>query len=598
MDDTRFEPVVRLILTFILAFVISESSSYSEGNDSMKKSIFSVTAILIVLLCFTFHAEPSDQMKKTVPEQWKPGFESICSEESFAYLEFIAADELEGRDTASVGQTIARNYIRSLYKIWRIEPAGDPLGKNRSFEQRIDMVEKVFGPNMRLEVLTETENAVFFFEEDFSGNMGADVPGEIDAPVVFAGYGLSAPDLGYDDFEKIDVRNRIVVISTGKPGGDSKESPFNQPRNLARFAGRRTPAENCARLLAEKGAKALLLVDESFSRVSNAGGYMRGSRIRSDSRKVTALKLSTVDRMVPFFWVSPSVADRIFAASGKSFIAAREKIDSSLEANSFYLPDVTIKINLDIQRKNTVSANLLGKIEGSDPVLKQEYVVIGAHLDHIGMNKDGYVFNGADDNGSGSVGVMQAAKAFALNPEKPKRTILFAHWTGEEKGLLGSNHFVHFPTVPLENIVACINLDMICTDTSMASLKRGIDEYSITLEELAEFKNDPKTLLAAITSLPSPDIVEHYSQLSREYLDLQPVPLCSDPMPGNSDHWPFSRRKIPSVFFFTMGDGLAHQPADTVERINAEKMSKIIKLAYLLAFQIADTTDRPAWEKQ
>ncbi|MFC2160847.1 M20/M25/M40 family metallo-hydrolase [Acidobacteriota bacterium] len=564
----------------------------------MRKSIYSMTTALIIVLFFAFPAEQNAQEKKTVPERWKPGFESIRSEESYAFLEFIAADELEGRDTASVGQTIARNYIKSIYKIWGIEPAGDLRGISRSFEQRIDMVEKVFGQNMRLEVLSESESRVFFFEDDFSGNMGADVPGEIDAPVVFAGYGLSAPDLNYDDFEKIDVRNRIVVVSTGKPGKDRKDSPFNQPRNLARFAGRRTPAENCARLLAEKGAKALLLIDESFSRVSNAGGYIRGSRISSDSSKVTALKLSTVDRMVPFFWVSPSVADCIFSASGTSFTEAKEKIDSSLKPNSFYLRAVSAKINLDIQRKNTVSANLLGRIEGSDPELKREYVVIGAHLDHIGMNKDGYVFNGADDNGSGSVGVMQAAKAFAINPEKPKRTILFAHWTGEEKGLLGSSHFVHFPSVPLENVVACINLDMICTDTSMDRLKQGIDEYSITLEELADFRNDPKTLLAAITSLPSPDMVEHYSQLSRDYLDLQPVPLCSDPMPGNSDHWPFSRMNIPSVFFFTMGDGLAHQPGDTVERINAEKMSKIIKLAYLLAFQIADTYDRLSWEKQ
>jgi hypothetical protein len=586
------------VLTFDLAFDNSESSFYWEGNDSMKKVILSLTAISIVMLCFTFPAEQSDQTKKVVPERWRPGFESIRPEESYAYLEFIASDELEGRDTPSVGQTIARKYIKSLYKIWGIEPAGDLRGKSRSFEQRIDMVKKEFGRNMKLEVITENEKAGFFFGEDFSGNMGADVPGEIDAFVVFAGYGLSAPDLGYDDFEKIDVRNKIVVISTGKPGDDRKDSPFNQPRNLARFAGRRTPAENCARFLAEKGAKALLLVDESFSRISNAGGYIRGARIRSDSNKVTALKLSTVDRMVPFFWVSPSVAERIFASSSESFAVAKEKIDSSLKPNSFYVKGVTVKINLDIQRKNTVSANLLGRIEGSDPVLKEEYVVIGAHLDHVGMNKDGYVFNGADDNGSGSVGVLQAAKAFALNPEKPKRTILFAHWTGEEKGLLGSSHFVHFPSVPLDNIVACINLDMICTDTSMERLKQGIDEYSITLEELAEFKDDPKTLLAAITSLPSPDMVELYSRLSQDYLDLQPVPLCSDPMPGNSDHWPFSRKRIPSVFFFTMGDGLAHQPADTVERINAVKMSEVIKLAYLLAFQIADTAARPAWQTQ
>jgi Zn-dependent M28 family amino/carboxypeptidase len=190
---------------------------------------------------------------------------------------------------------------------------------------------------------------------------------------------------------------------------------------------------------------------------------------------------------------------------------------------------------------------------------------------------------------------MQIAKAFALNPEKPSRTILFAHWTGEEKGLLGSSHFVHFPTVPFENIVACINLDMICTNTPLKNLKRGLDEYEITLEELEKYEDDPETLLAAITSLPSPDMKAHYQQLSRDYLDLQPVPLCSDPMPGNSDHWPFSRKKVPSVFFIAMGEGYAHQPLDTVEKINPQKMSEIVKLAYLMAFKIADTRERPAW---
>jgi hypothetical protein len=535
------------------------------------------------------------QEKKAIPERWRIGFNSIRPEESYAYLEFIAADELEGRDTASKGQTIARKYIMSLYKVWGIKPAGDQQGRNRSFEQRIDMVEKVFGPEMRIDVKTENGNFSFYFGKDFSGNMGADVPGVIDAPAVFAGYGLSARDLEYDDFAGIDVRNKVVVISTGKPGGGRKDSPFNQPENLARFAGRRTPAENCARLLAEKGAAALLLVDESFGRVPNAGGYMRDSRIRSDSRKVTALKLSTVDRMVPFFWVSSSVADQLFSASGKSFPMAKDKIDSSLKPSSFDITGVQVKINLEIKRTNTVSANLLGKIEGSDPDLKEEVVVIGAHLDHIGMTKEGYVFNGADDNGSGSVGVMQIAKAFTINPEKPKRTILFAHWTGEEKGLLGSSHFVHFPTVAFENIVACINLDMICTNTPLRNLKRGIEEYAITLEELERFEDDPETLLAAITSLPSPDMKELYEQLSRDYLDLQPVPLCSDPMPGNSDHWPFSRQKVPSVFFIAMGEGFAHQPADTVEKINADKMSEIVKLAYLMAFKIADAPERPAW---
>jgi hypothetical protein len=137
----------------------------------MRQSIFSKTAILIIFSFFAFPAEQRAQQRKIVPERWKQSYESIRPEESYAFLEFIAADELEGRDTPSVGQTIARNYIKSLYKIWGIEPAGDLRGESRSYEQRIDMVEKWFGQNMRLEVFTENESFVFFFEEDFTGNM-------------------------------------------------------------------------------------------------------------------------------------------------------------------------------------------------------------------------------------------------------------------------------------------------------------------------------------------------------------------------------------------------------------------------------------------
>ncbi len=554
--------------------------------------------ICLISLCRIDSIGNAVQDKKPVPERWRTGLDSIKPGESYAMLEFLSADELEGRDTASKGQTIARKYIQSLYKIWGIEPAGDPRGKSHSYEQRIDMLEKKFGPDMRIECTTGDTQSRFFFGKDFSGNLGVDVPGKIQTSAVFAGYGLSTPDLDYDDFAGIDVRGKIVVISTGKPGGTRQDSPFNFPKNLARFAGRRTPAENCARLLAEKGAAALLLIDEAFGRVSNAGGYVQGTRIGSDHKRITFLRLSTVDRMVPFFWASPSVANSLFVESEITLAEAKQKIDASLKPHSFDIPGVNVTLHLDIQGTRTVTANLLGKLEGSDPELKKEYVLIGAHLDHIGMNNEGYVFNGADDNGSGSVGVLQAAKAFALNKQKPRRSILFAHWTGEEKGLLGSAHFVHFPTVPMENIVACINLDMICTDTAMENIMRGIEEYSITQEELSCFENNPKTLLAAITSLPSPDIKELYTQISQDYLNLQPVPLCSNPMPGNSDHWHFAREKVPSVFFFTMGNGHAHRPTDTVERINAEKMSEIIKLAFLMAFKIADSPQRPAWEEK
>lgn len=291
------------------------------------------------------------------------------------------------------------------------------------------------------------------------------------------------------------------------------------------------------------------------------------------------------------------MAKSIFGGSGTTFEALKTDIDTRIKPHSLNIKGVKVKINLDIERTNTVSANVLAVIEGSDPELKDEYILIGAHLDHVGMNKEGYVFNGADDNASGSVGVLQAAKAFALNPVKPKRSILFAQWTGEEKGLLGSTHFVFFPTIPLKNIVACINLDMICTDTSMENLARSVNEVEITKEELSQYEDDPDTLLAAFTSSPSPMLADFYSQLSRDHLHLQPVPMSSYPMIGNSDHYPFAQRKIPSVFLFTMGNGFAHSPADTFEKANFDKMSRVVKLAYLLAFKIGDTVERIEWNE-
>jgi hypothetical protein len=568
----------------------------------MRKKIFCLFFISVVFLGAGpgLSAEDAYEPGIPVPSHMEKGFISINSVDSFSYLAFIAADELEGRDTATRGLTIARKYIQSLYETWGIEPAGDRLDegeeKKRSFEQKMDMVEVKFGEKMRMEIQSGPRRASFEWGKDYSGGSGASIPGVIEASAVFAGYGLSAPDLGYDDFAGIDVRNKIVITVVGKPGGNRNDSPFNKPENRARFAGRYTPAEKCARLLARKGALALLIIDEDVGRVDNAGGYLQGAEIHSARRSIVAPALSSSDPMVPFFWASPSIADVLFAGKGLDFSSVREQIDDSLKPRSMAFPQSKVSIHLDIIRKKTVSANLLGMIQGSDPELKNEFVIIGAHLDHVGMNEQGYVFNGADDNGSGSVGVLQAAKAFALNPVKPKRSILFAHWTGEEKGLLGSRHFVAFPSVPLSDIVACINLDMICRNTELTSILEDFHDLGFDRERLSQYPDQPEKIVTAFVSKPSPILADISARLGKDHCGLIIVPLLSYPMLGNSDHFPFAGKGMPSVFFNTQGHRDLHQPSDTIEKINAEKMSQIIKLSYLLAFSIADSPDRPEWE--
>jgi hypothetical protein len=527
----------------------------------------------------------------------KAGFESIRSADSVSYLTFISAEELEGRDTPSKGQSIARRYIQSLYRTWGIKPIGDPTASGRSYEQRVPMVIKTYNPGTLLELISSSTTQEYVADRDFSFVMGADFAGTIEGPVVFAGYGISAPDLAHDDFAAVDVRNKIVLVAAGKPGGKRPDSPFNSREHWARFEGRRTPAENCARLLARKGAAALIVADDSLDRFISPHGYKRGAQIMSSSNRVFSPALSVADPMVPTFWASTRIAEAAFRAAPRSFAETVLKIDQDLKPGSFDLAGIKIRIRLEMEQKISACGNLLGMIEGSDPELRKEYVVIGAHLDHVGMNKDGYVFPGADDDGSGSVGVLQIAKALAVNPQKPRRSVIFAHWTGEEKGLVGSRYFLKFPTVPLKDIVAYINLDMISHDCPLEEVLEEAETFRLTKEESDRIQGDPKKLLRAYVSLPSPDFTALIMKTNSTYIGLDVIPLPSFPMLGNSDHYFFAFEKIPSVFFFTGGNENAHSPLDTVERINAEKMATVVKLAYLLAFSAADEPARPRWEQ-
>ncbi len=532
-----------------------------------------------------------------VPEKMRLGFESINAADSYSYLEFIAADELEGRDTPSKGLTIARRYIQSLYKTWGIKPAGDGSDNARSYEQKFAILFKEVADDTCLEVKTHDKVQRFLRGKDFTCSDGADFPGEIRGSVVYAGYGLYAPDMGYDDFAGIDVRGKIVMISAGKPGGDRADSPFNRPENRARFSGRRTPAENCARLLSERGAAALIIIDESQGMRRSPHGYIHGDRISSSSNRIFSPDLAEADPMVPSFWASRRVADAVFSSGDESYSETKAVIDETIRPNSKFFSQTEISFDLNIVTTSSLTANLLGMIEGSDPELKDEYVVIGAHLDHVGMNEQGYVFNGADDNGSGSVGVLQVAKAFAMNPVKPKRSILFAHWTGEEKGIVGSRYYVKFPALPIEKNVACVNLDMICKNTSLATVKQAAESFDIPEENLSQYNDQPEKLLIAYTSSPAPEMAEQIIRLGELYCNLIPVPLPSFPMLGNSDHYFFCLKGIPSVFFNTGGHPDLHQPGDVVERINKEKMSQVVKLSYLLAFIIADMPERMEWNE-
>ena len=567
----------------------------------VKRMLFIIIlTVSLSLVASSALAQTDDEELEPVAEEWRVGFESITAADAVNYVSFLASDELEGRDTASHGLRIARNYAASLFTLWGIAPAGDIVDGERTFGQTFPVVISEPGSHSQLEVRNGATTWRFQYPIDISLGREALIAGTIEAPIIFAGYGISAPDLNYDDFAGIDVRGKIVVVLVGLPGGDREGTPFVQPENRHRFSPWRRYRE-LGMKLAEMGAVALISIspfgDESESSLfqpSLTVRYRRDSEISAPSRRVSVPALSSISASVPTLHASQRVADVMLAAQETTLAELKNSIDETLQPRSFDLDGSSARIQIDIRQTGDVTGNVLGMIEGSDPELRDEVIVVCAHLDHLGITDEGYVFNGADDNASGSAGVLELAQAFTLNPLRPKRTILFALWTGEEKGLYGSRYFVQYPTVPLENIVACLNMDMIARDWSIEAIEQMARRFGVATAGTEITPELASRLISVQLSAQSPELNRIILEENREHIGLF-VRTRSGDSPGGSDHVPFHRSDVPAAFFFSAMHDDYHMPSDTVDRINGEKMELIIRLVYLVAGEIAQMPERLPW---
>ncbi|HUX07944.1 MAG TPA: M20/M25/M40 family metallo-hydrolase [Acidobacteriota bacterium] len=562
----------------------------------MKIRSFLYSFIGILLLIIAPLAAGQEKKLKPVPDAVKAGFESITADDALNYVEFLSCDELEGRDTGLRGMRIARNYVASLFRLWGLQPAGDRVGDKQTFHQVIRMME-VVGSDCSLEVSDGNKKTVFNQSPDISMGRGGSGTMEISAPVVFVGYGISAPDLNYDDLAGVDLKGKIALVINGIPGGEKKKTPFTDPKNSRRFSGYyrfRAVAE----ALRERGAAAVMSVGDFDGRSRGVDGvseYKQGSRIDSPNRRLIVPELNAASGSTMSTRISEQVADALLAGAGLKLDDIRAKIDDELKPHSQEIAGIEATLSVETEMKPITSGNVLGLIEGSDPELKNEVIVIGGHLDHLGMTEDGYVFNGADDNASGSAGVMEAAQAFALNPVKPKRSILFACWTGEEKGLYGSRYFVEFPSID-KKIIACLNMDMISRDWDPERLKMMARRMGGAFADATDIDAETaKRVTTASMSAQSPELLEKTNRLNKDHVGLIYFPRSSVNLSGGSDHAPFHGANIPAIFFFAAMTEDYHQPGDTADKMNIEKMRDIIRLAYLTAFEIANQPETIGW---
>lgn len=605
----------------------------------MRKLSVSIPAVFFVSFCLNSQGTPQAQVpkpediqknlvivEKILPaiEKIKVGLESITAKDSLVLLSFISSDLLEGRETTTRGYELASDYAASLFALWKLKPAGDTRGMPRSpmmgMGQQTSQAapqEKSFFQEFAMKEITDVSTQInleakigelsksrnFQSGVDFTGMSSAEE--SVSAPVVFAGYGITEKEIGYDDFKNLNVKGKIVLILSEAPGKDNPDSPFQQKKELKEkyfpavalgpFArGGFSKAQEIAKL----GAAAILQVQNSVKDSVMYKG-MAGPRRVSDDRPIITegrKRLSipgAPDPMPPersiVINITREMANAILEGAGQNIEDLQKKIETTLKPAS--LEVIGTRLTLTTTSKSTLvrCRNVIGFIEGSDPVLKNEVVVVGAHLDHLGKRGD-YIFNGADDNGSGSVGVLNLARAFVTNPEKPKRTVLFCLWTGEEEGLLGSRYYVQNPVFPLEKTVAYINMDMISRPYDENIIRRMSRMFGVSeIPDLIK-KIKPANFLPIIFAAGSglADILRNADQYVGLDLYLMEVQATRGRGMGGSDHSSFASVNIPWIFCISAMTDDYHQTSDSIEKVSGETMERTSRLVYLAAYALAD----------
>jgi hypothetical protein len=599
----------------------------------MKKLLFAVLILAVSLTIFAAQekkdpaADPLKNLQlveKTiaVPARAQAGFDSISARDMMTVMAFLSNDLLEGRETGTRGYDTAAAYAQSLFTLWGLKPGGDlPKAAPPSFrsgpERPAPKPERSFLQEFAMkEALAATAAVVleagagaarrsrpFAPKVDFIFDSA--LPLELSAPVVFAGYGISEKAVGYDDLAAVDVKDKVVLVLSDAPGKDDPASPLQKKEVKEKYfpavpAMRRGGNDfTKASALFKLGALAVLVVKSDLAASGDiywdilAQQQVRDDKpILPDERKRLLIPGA---KGMPWegrgiLRVSREMADAILESAGETVAGLQQKIAAKYKPHSFALPGASLRLSNQVRYGLVKSANVVAYIEGSDPLLKQQAVVVGGHLDHLGRRGD-YIFNGAEDNASGACGVIALARAMALNPEKPKRSVVFCLWTGEEEGLLGSRWYVANPLYPLADTVAYLNLDMIALPWTDAGLKRMTRMLNVKDGDEMLKKIKPEKFLPLSLGADAPALRGALAEANRSVgLDIffRETPRDMDRMSGGSDHAPFAMAGTPWAFFISGMSDVYHTPADSMEKFDGAVMERMGRLVYLAAFLLAD----------
>jgi Zn-dependent M28 family amino/carboxypeptidase len=505
------------------------------------------------------------------------GAETITGAQIRDYLSFIASDVLEGRDTPSRGLDTAAQFLAMNLSRWGLKPAGD----DGTFLQKIALTKTAIDKG---ETQAQMNNQTLALGEDYIPlARTADVPA---SQLVFAGTGWFIKSKNIDAYKGIDAKGKIAIVFS---------PPDGLPRGVTRsdISGKRGedwmgPAEYALK----QGAVGIVIVPD-FQYLAN----WERNRTRITERGTTAVEKfqASSSPQSPGIIAAPRLTNLLFQGERQNATSIFEAAYGGQPLDPFVLsPQKTLSMTVRVKSDLAATQNVVAVFEGSDAVLKHEYVALGAHYDHVGVgipvNGDA-IYNGADDDGSGTTALLAMAEALAKASSRPKRSVLFVWHAGEEKGLWGSRYFTDFPTIPLDKIVTQINIDMIGRSKKEGDTNprnRGL--------------SGPNEIYVIGSNMMSRELGELTERVNKQYLNIRYDFRYDDPTDPNrfffrSDHYNYARKGIPIVFFFDGEHQDYHRPSDSPDKIDYQKMEKLTRTIYMTLWEIANRPTRPKVDK-
>ena len=503
----------------------------------------------------------------------KEALKAITLKDSEVYMKYLSSDNLEGRRTGSDGNNAAAEYIRAE----ALRLGVKPLPGQDDLFQPLEYLRVRLVPG-EAKITVRDTNELYIQSSDIMPLMAPSDTVRLNGEVVFAGYGYQNSGEKYNDFAGISVKDRIVIVMTrvpeikgsGMPEAGSGISEMTEVRKLP--------------MIMLQQAKAILYVaDPALGNDISADLLSMGSSYQL----VPLFRKQMFSFSINAYAITMEMADRMLSHSGLTLKKLQDSIASGRKPASFIIPNLRTYVDINVTKDTVISNNIIGYIEGSDSALKNEAVIFTAHYDHVGKDAAGNIYNGANDNASGSVGLLNIAAGFSALDKKPARSTIFFWTTGEEEGLHGSTYYTENPLFPLEKTVATLNFDMIGRsrrDTDVgASLSGNIDI----------------TGLDTIKIIHGGDCPELVSYATRACLEseVHPIDEGKGTHFSGSDHYPFSRKKIPALFFFTGLHKDYHKPSDDYEFIDFDKLVKVSKAGFLTGYRVASQPQFPSAEK-